>query len=351
MSATIHRLQFLDALRGIAVLLVIFCHAMHDNSQVIQLIDAHYFQIGQAGVSLFFLISGYIIPKSLNASPSIKVFWLHRFFRLYPAYWLCLGLVLLMASAGLFRIQDQISPFGIAVNFTMLQGFVGVKNVVNVFWSLKFEMAFYFLMTAVYVSGLLKRPFLIFVAYTIGTLSLALGMRLVMHKFFAYGIFNLELMLLGWVLAEWHMKRLATKNAAIRVVLGLVTTLVVAYTSFAGRTEELNVGTLSLLPMASAWTLSIVFFVAALLTTQYLRWPRLLAWMGTVSYSAYLLHPIVLEASPHFMAAGPLRVIVQFVLSFAFAWASYRYIETPLIAFGKKIGNRFTPQAQPVVNA
>ncbi|WP_353404256.1 acyltransferase family protein [Duganella hordei] len=346
MSTSKARLQFLDALRGIAVFLVIFSHIMHERSQLAQLIDANYFQIGQAGVSLFFLISGYIIPKSLNASPSLQVFWLHRFFRLYPAYWVCLIAVLLFASAGLYHFQETITPFGMAVNFTMMQGFVGIKNVINVFWSLKFEMAFYFLMTVISVTGMLKRPFLIFVGYSLLTAGLALGMKFGMHKFFAYGVFNLELMLLGWVLAEWHMKRLAGKYAAVSVALGLLTTMIAAYAAFAGRTEELAVGTLSLVPMASAWGASIVFFVATLLTTEYVRWPRWLAWMGTVSYSAYLLHPIVIGVSQNLIPVGPLLMCTQFGLSFVLAWLGYRYIETPSIAYGKKVGNRFIPAAR-----
>ncbi|WP_166454907.1 acyltransferase family protein [Duganella aquatilis] len=349
MSASPNRLQFLDALRGIAVLLVIFAHAAHSRFPIVQVIDANYFQTGQAGVSLFFLISGYIIPKSLNASPSLKVFWVHRFFRLYPAYWVCLFLVILLASAQLFRIQEPLGTVGMAANFTMLQGFVGIKNAVNVFWSLKFEMAFYFLMTAFAVTGMLKRPFLIFMLYSAGTIALALGMRLVLHKYFAYGVFNLELMLLGWVLAEWHAKRLAGKYAVISVIVGLGTTLIAAYTAFAGRTEELTVGTLSFVPMANAWLLSTVFFVATLLTTQQVRWPRVLAWMGTVSYSAYLLHPLVLELSIHFLPPTAPTVVLEFAASFAAAWVCFRFIETPCIAYGKKVAPR--AQIAPTVRA
>ncbi len=347
MSTSKTRLQFLDALRGIAVFLVIFSHIAHERSQAAQRIDANYFQIGQAGVSLFFLISGYIIPKSLNAAPSLKVFWLHRFFRLYPAYWACLIAVILFASAGLFQIRERVDPFGMVANFTMLQGFIGIKNVVIVFWSLKFEMAFYFLMTAIAIAGMLKRPFLIFAGYSLLTVGVALGMKFGMHKFFAFGIYHLELMLLGWVLGEWHARRIAGKYAVAAVLIGLLTTLIAAYAAFAGRTEELSCGTLSLLPMYSAWTLSILFFVAALVTTEQVRWPRFLAWMGTVSYSAYLLHPISIGVSQHLLPVGPLLLAMQFVLSIALAWMGYRYIETPMIAYGKKVGNRFAPAARP----
>lgn len=41
---------------------------------------------------------------------------------------------------------------------TMLQGFVGVDNLIGVFWSLKFEMSFYALMTLLAYQGWMKRP-------------------------------------------------------------------------------------------------------------------------------------------------------------------------------------------------
>lgn len=336
MTTTKHRLQFLDAMRGIAVLLVIFCHAMHNKFALVQQLDAHYFQIGQAGVSLFFLISGYIIPKSLHASPSVKVFWMHRVFRLYPAYWACIALVIVLSSVDVYGPENPLSAFGVFFNFTMLQGFVGIQNVINVFWSLKFEMVFYFLMTAIALSGMLKRPFLIFMLYSIFTIGLATGMRLVLHKFFSYGVFNLELMLLGWVLAEWHLGRLHAGFAVAGTLVGLAAAMVGAAAAFYGRNEELGAGTLTLLPMASAWVLSIVFFCAVLATSHRCRWPRLLAWIGTVSYSAYLLHPIVLALLPSVIRSKAVLVPSEFLCTFLLAWLGYRCIETPSIAFGKK---------------
>jgi len=47
---------------------------------------------GGLGVLLFFAISGYVIPNSLRGTRvrGLKRFVIHRFFRLWPTFWLCL---------------------------------------------------------------------------------------------------------------------------------------------------------------------------------------------------------------------------------------------------------------------
>ena len=65
--------------------------------------DSHIFRFGQFGVVLFFLCSGFIIPASLERHGSLQGFWISRFFRLYPIYWVAtlaaLALVLIFNPA------------------------------------------------------------------------------------------------------------------------------------------------------------------------------------------------------------------------------------------------------------
>lgn len=89
------RYNFLDDLRGIAALAVFMQHLLGHIYHTIQefhpLYKSVYFLLaetvdwGRFGVVLFFLVSGFIIPSSLNKS-SILTFIIGRFFRLYPAY-------------------------------------------------------------------------------------------------------------------------------------------------------------------------------------------------------------------------------------------------------------------------
>jgi peptidoglycan/LPS O-acetylase OafA/YrhL len=81
-AITSNRLQELDALRGIAVILVVFMHITIENDQAKDI-----FELGVTGVDLFFVISGFVILLTLEKTKSWQDFVISRFSRLYPAYW------------------------------------------------------------------------------------------------------------------------------------------------------------------------------------------------------------------------------------------------------------------------
>jgi peptidoglycan/LPS O-acetylase OafA/YrhL len=80
------RLAWLDALRGFAALCVVF-----DHGSTLLILPARSFlyqwlNLGQYGVFVFFLVSGYIVPASLERKGSVRGFWISRAFRLYPMF-------------------------------------------------------------------------------------------------------------------------------------------------------------------------------------------------------------------------------------------------------------------------
>src|SRR4051812_43792526 len=81
----------IDALRGIAALLVMVFHfeellyfAPPDRHPSLDALWAHY---GLLGVELFFTISGFVILMSVEGAKSVAHFAVGRIARLYPAYW------------------------------------------------------------------------------------------------------------------------------------------------------------------------------------------------------------------------------------------------------------------------
>lgn len=78
------RLPLLDALRGYAILLVIYYHA---GGAVGWTNWIH----AEAGVDVFLLVSGFVLARSA-ATLTAREFWTRRFFRLYPKYWFALVL-------------------------------------------------------------------------------------------------------------------------------------------------------------------------------------------------------------------------------------------------------------------
>ncbi len=94
------RLAWLDAMRGFAALCVVFDHMgslvlQRPHDLVYDVLDT-----GQYGVFVFFLVSGYIIPASLERKGSVRGFWVSRVFRLYPLYIVAIALSLLAFKTG-----------------------------------------------------------------------------------------------------------------------------------------------------------------------------------------------------------------------------------------------------------
>ena len=141
-TTTAHRYPELDALRGFAAVGVVIFHLSmpHINPGTF----SRYFL---TGVDLFFIISGFVIPFSINHVRSGQEFVRNRFVRLYPVYWVCLSLSVLLrlVSGQLLQPNDTISHFlgQYAVNLTMLQYYFKVPDMEDPYWSLSIELMFY----------------------------------------------------------------------------------------------------------------------------------------------------------------------------------------------------------------
>src|SRR3954462_14587858 len=103
------RLDFLDALRGVAVCLVLLQHLGELLFPAVGRLSTHGVQLGQLGVTVFFLCSGFIIPAGEDGGPpgrgrraAVAGFWPGRLFRLCPLYWLSLAGAAVLAVAGTY---------------------------------------------------------------------------------------------------------------------------------------------------------------------------------------------------------------------------------------------------------
>lgn len=150
------RLIGLDALRGVAALCVAYSHLiakMKRDGQLDEmgaqlfLVSKAVLDVGKVSVLVLFALSGYFVMAALYKSRGryerpITAFAYQRFFRLFPLYWLSLIL------GVMFPWDDPAKAFSlavIAINATMLQGFVFVENVIGLYWTLQIEITFYVL--------------------------------------------------------------------------------------------------------------------------------------------------------------------------------------------------------------
>ena len=72
-----------------------------------------------------------------------------RFLRLYPSYWIAVALGAIVIGA---------TPSVALINATMIQRFIGVPDVVGVFWTLQIELIFYIIVFVLIVFGKIRNP-------------------------------------------------------------------------------------------------------------------------------------------------------------------------------------------------
>lgn len=145
------KLDYVDAIRGLAILGVIMTHASGDTAWPGVISNA--VNSGARGVQLFFLASAFTLFLSFEnrtgkeASP-VRNFFIRRFFRIAPMYYI--GICYYLFQDGLgprFWLGDApgISTLNILSNLTFLNGFnpYWITSVVPGGWSIAVEMTFY----------------------------------------------------------------------------------------------------------------------------------------------------------------------------------------------------------------
>jgi len=281
------------------------------------------FAFGHRGVELFFLISGYLIAGSLVRHRSATRFLAHRLRRIYPAFLVPHLLIFAVGPWVGYGWMAGLDLWGwirhFFANLLLLPGLFDLPIANIVAWTLSLEMAFYLLAAAAWLIGQQRSPWRK-AAARVGWLAIAAVMILRHPRtaFFAAG-----------VLAWWLHQRHAPIARAVQRVpfLGLA--------GFAG---------LCLL-FDRAFAASLLCGWGALLAIAGNRGPlcRLLAgrplqYLGDISYSLYLWHPLVLFGLKRGLApalgteTGRCACVVFFLASalagsLCVAELSYRWIE------------------------
>ncbi|TWI47269.1 peptidoglycan/LPS O-acetylase OafA/YrhL [Pseudomonas duriflava] len=335
-----NRLDYIDALRGIAALLVVFQHLFVPLLGEYWVLE-HLIDPGKLGVLWFFMISGFVIPFSLKHQPSaVRRFLVSRFFRLYPAYWL--SLLLFLAAT---RITGQPIPGWphIVANLTMVQTVLGIPDVIGLYWTLFIELGFYALCLMLFIAGLLHSVTVRFgCAVTMLVLALAMGVARgwLDQKLPVAFPLALSLMFFG---SLWRDTLLTLSSRASRrpiVMLLLAYAVLLPPTFIAGYSTDMGNG--------ETWTrylftYALAFLTFLLLTTRIRLESYWLVWLGTISYSVYLLHPSIalladwLGRQP-FFALPPLGLALAATLAtLLLAHLCFQHIERPFIGLGRKL--------------
>ena len=329
------RLDFLDALRGIAAILVVVEHVGERYTAWIPWFAQNWFNFGRFGVTVFFLVSGFVIPYAFEKDNSVRSFWIKRLFRLYPLYWLSLTL---SVAAGIepaaFRASHMVR--NILVNVTMLQGFAGIPNASQPFWTLFIEMAFYIAITVWFLLRLHSRTLLWAWTGAVGFFALSILGPLVLgiHAPVTTAFCFLAI-LVGSVLYRHYTAQVGTRAVAT-LVAGVI--LLAAASSYLNFFRFPSAETISATSVFISWTCAFLLFLA-LLSLRRLKFPPTLLWLGKISYSLYLLHAVVRDTLPDVgnKALGFSLVLALSLLVSAF---TFKYLERPCVALGHRIATK-----------
>lgn len=389
------RLAWLDALRGLGAMAVV---AEHMTPWFLPSVRPQWFHLGVYGIFVFFLVSGYIIPASLERHGDVRSFWISRLFRLYPLY-LAVGL-LVVALHWWVPVREAVERdwASVAGHATMLLDVVGVAGVADTMWTLSYEMVFYLMVTALFLARSHHRSGALAILFAAGAMASGVLMSqgvltggwlaYVSCAVFAAGLFclitgrfrrtaaavlglmALTLLVLGsrvpWVgLAILALMYAGTaiyrwERGEGRLWPVAVTLAVVACVPF----WAITAGWWWVQP--DIWITTLVLVAATFAAGMAMRGrrvPRVLVWLGLISYSLYLVHHPLLryftyvsgdlraEPLPYQLAMTALALTLVVLVSAV----TYRFLERPMQELGRRIARagptRPAPEPSPDASA
>ncbi|MEL6061792.1 MULTISPECIES: acyltransferase family protein [unclassified Methylobacterium] len=345
------RLGYVDTIRGLAALAVIYFHiADHllKTGQVESAVERVLFgaltqsvDLGKVAVVMFFAVSGFVVPYSLDvrSRTPVRDFAIGRFFRLYPAYWLSIPMGICAFYIALGR---DLPVSTVLANLTMLQQFVGIENIIGLYWTLQIELIFYGLCVLLFCAGLLMRTRGL-VGAAVVMLAAAVLMALARHhlgKALPVALpLALAIMLWGTLWRRWHVEGQAQARGAALGILTLIA-LAIPVISVLAYGRDLGFGETWYRYTATYWVALLLF---ALMTTRCRIEAPLLAWLGAVSYGLYLFGPIaqamVFAAArwAGLVVPGHALIAAAMLVALAIAAPVHRFVERPCIRLGRRL--------------
>ena len=369
-------LALIDYVRAVAILLVLGFHLLIESFGNLQKMEAKLsftdcnighlllsivpFSYGFIGVSIFFLVSGFCIHLSHEKSKrkEFKVFFVRRFFRIYPPYFIALCFFAFVFPMTMLKLN---SPINLAQFFSHVllvhnldpRSFYGINGA---FWSIGVEVQLY----AIY-------PLLLLMVRRIGwnkalfitaaiELSLRGGMLFVNMPYWlsASPFFSWFSWSIGAKLADdyLHGRPLVLAKCPLWVWPCMAA---ITYTN-----KPIFVFTFPCVALSTATV--IAYFMSRPPVTVPL--PRLvcnaLRQIGIISYSVYLLHgPLLASLQKTIRAAFPAFTFSPFEMSqylllyclviLLVSWLFHRYVELPGIEAGKWVLKRMQPTPAPAL--
>jgi peptidoglycan/LPS O-acetylase OafA/YrhL len=339
----------LDSLRTIAILLVIFSHWLpYDN------IINSFVPNGPMGVVLFFVLSGYLITGILlhekeqhqlgrkSYGKILKSFYLKRSLRIFPIYYITLGVMLLM---GIPDVREFFWwHFGYASNFLFYLKKSWMSEYVSPLWSLSVEEQFYIFWPFLILFSNRKLVLVwLFICLFTGTALRMLPVNLDVHPYsFAQFLtpYCIDCFAVGGLIAYVRRycpeKLMILKRVFLVIALAGITYLFFIIPSY-GHIHFINV----VFNRNIYSSFAAVYIIFVITQPEKKNWLAqdlehgLPVYIGKISYSMYLWHNLI----PYFesVESAHQRFFIRLALLIVLSSISYFLLERPLLSLKKYI--------------
>jgi len=321
----------LDGIRGLAVIIVVISHWLEPTG----VFEAG----GQVGVTLFFVLSGFLITSILTdefarrGEISLTAFYQRRFLRLGPALAVVLVVYLVWTTLlGIDRVGDVVAAAFYAANLVQLSH--GGMHELGHLWSLAVEEQFYLVWPVVLIAILrwARRP-----AAVIALLAVAL---LVWHTGLYLATF------------DWSRAYFATDTVAFALVAGAALALgrhsqprmgamfglgLLLVASLANHQTGIGAA-MMILVVAPVAVLGSLGLIAGSASVPWLA-ARPLVWFGRISYGLYLWHGLLngMLGNAYGLGWDVSARVLAIPAAIALAWVTYRLVERPALRLKSRI--------------
>ncbi len=343
-------ISLLQVFRGLAALLVVYHHA---NREVAGVFGDSWlrslFDLGDAGVQFFFVLSGFIIyhvhRSDMGRSGRARRYLLKRIIRIYPIY--------ILVTLVLTPFWAFIPAFGAAYHKELSSFIYSILLIpqshlpnLGVAWTLTHEVMFYLLFALLIVNRRIGSLVLVIWFVAIGVVAVAVPTELTFPLSFVLSINNL-LFGLGIVAALMLSRsRQRVDRGLLLVALGSVAFMLVGV----GGNIAADYGHVS--PSISRlviFLLGLASFVIVLQSKsgrveQMLGQRKILNAIGAASFLIYLIHQPVISLFRKIvewlgwqqMLGGSLFFVFAIVVSVIAGWAMYQLLERPMLRYFTK---------------
>lgn len=341
-------MQSLDLLRGYASLLVVISHLLGVfwvaqpalqkrlgysaldgvSLRYVDLIADNRLFLGQFGVAVFFILSGYVITSTLQRSKKVG-FLINRLIRIYPVY--IVGFSFAILGLNLIDIEGDGIPYSfehiIIHYFIVFRHWLGFAKIDGVSWTLEIEVYFYGIMFVLFQFK--KKSWVIFFSLIVFLASSVLvGQK---DWYLGRQILMISYMLIGYFIYKYEKKEISCNNLTAITTLQLSGMLL-----FFMCTKPFSHNPWG---WFQSYAYAPILFTLVLVYMQNIKLDVVSQFFADISYPLYVVHvglgyPMLVFLMQNSYTSAEAMVVTLIVI-LTVAYVIHIYIEKPSVKFSK----------------